>query len=257
MDLKTAGRCRIGTSGYVYTHWKDIFYPPRVPVRDWLQWYAQSFNTVELNNSFYRLPSADAFNAWRRRVPAEFIFAVKFSRYGSHLMRLKNPRETIRRFQTNAKHLKRHLGPVLVQLPPNWNVNCQRLEEFLARVPRGQQWSIEFRDSRWLCEEVYAVLRRHRAALCIHDKIPGHPRELTANWTYFRFHGSPQNDGKYSAAQLESYAREITAFIGSGLDVYAYFNNDWRGFAIANALALKNLLGIDSPQPLKLAQGSA
>jgi len=247
--MKSAGRCRIGTSGYVYRHWKEIFYPPGLPVRDWLDWYARQFDTVELNNSFYRLPSADAFEAWRRRVPADFLFAVKFSRYGSHLMRLKNPRDTIRRFDANASHLRRNLGPVLVQLPPNWNVNCGRLEEFLARVPRRQKWSVEFRDPRWLRPEVYHILRRHRVALCIHDKIADHPREITAPWTYLRFHGAQQEGGNYSPAQLQSYAREITGFVQSGLDVYAYFNNDWHGFAIANAQALRAVLGIDAAQP--------
>ncbi len=255
-DMNT-GHSYIATSGYVYAHWKKIFYPARLPARDWFVYYAQKFRTVELNNSFYRLPSAEAFEAWRRRAPANFLFAVKFSRYGSHLMRLKNPRDTIGRFDANAKHLKQHLGPVLVQLPPNWNLNVERLAQFLASVPKRQRWTIEFRDPRWLCEEVYRLLRRHHVALCIHDKIIDHPREITTDWTYLRFHGAPQDAGNYSAAQLQAYAREIRRWLDSGLDVYGYFNNDWHGYAIANALTLKNLLSKDAPASAATVRRSA
>ena len=237
-----AGRSYIGTSGYVYKHWQEIFYPAGMPGRDWFEYYAEKFSTVELNNSFYRLPSSEAFAAWRRRAPAGFSFAVKFSRYGSHLMRLKNPRDTIRRFVANARHLKGHLGPVLVQLPPNWNLNVARLEQFLACIPKSQRWTIEFRDPRWLCEEVYRLLRRRHVALCIHDKITDHPREITADWTYLRFHGAPQDGGNYRADQLAASAREINEWLDAGLDVYGYFNNDWHGYAIANALTLRDLL---------------
>jgi uncharacterized protein YecE (DUF72 family) len=252
-----AGRSYIGTSGYVYAHWKEIFYPADMPGRDWFEYYAQKFSTVELNNSFYRLPSAEAFVAWRRRAPTDFLFAVKFSRYGSHLMRLKNGRDTIQRFVANARHLKRHLGPVLVQLPPNWKVNVQRLEQFLACIPKRQRWTIEFRDRRWLCKEVYRLLRRHQVALCIHDKIIDHPREITTDWTYLRFHGAPQDGGNYSAARLQAYAREINGWLGSGLDVYGYFNNDGHGYAIANALTLKNLLSKDSTDATTTLRRSA
>ena len=240
-EMKSIGQCRIGTSGYVYSHWRGIFYPPGMPQRNWFARYSEVFDTVELNNSFYRLPSAEAFKTWRNRAPRQFLFAVKFSRYGSHLMRLKNGRDTIRRFNEHAAELKQHLGPVLVQLPPNWKANPERLDEFLSALPPRQRWTVEFRDPSWLIDEVYAILRRHKAALCIHDKIAEHPRELTADWTYLRFHGGA-HDGNYSESELKKSAREIERLLQSGLDVYAYFNNDWHGYAIDNALTLKRFL---------------
>jgi uncharacterized protein YecE (DUF72 family) len=212
-----------------------------MPQKNWFARYSEVFDTVELNNSFYRLPSAEAFKSWRNRAPAGFLFAVKFSRYGSHLMRLKNGRDTIRRFNENASELKQHLGPVLVQLPPNWKANPERLDEFLSALPPRQRWTMEFRDPSWLIDEVYTILRRHKAALCIHDKIAEHPRELTADWTYLRFHGAA-HDGNYNESELKKSAREIERFLKSGLDVYAYFNNDWHGYAIDNALTLKRFL---------------
>jgi uncharacterized protein YecE (DUF72 family) len=157
-------------------------------------------------------------------------------------MRLKNARDSIRRFLERAERLGERLGPILVQLPPNWNVNTARLREFLDAAPSHHRWAIEFRDARWLTDGVYDVLRSHKAALCIHDKISDHPRELTADWVYMRFHGGPQ-DGNYTDPELSAYAREIKDYLESGLDVYAYFNNDWHGYALQNAMLLKTMLG--------------
>jgi uncharacterized protein YecE (DUF72 family) len=239
--------CRIGTSGFHYGHWKRIFYPDKLPSKDWLAYYARQFDTVELNNTFYRLPPAEQFDQWKRQAPANFDFAVKFSRYGSHVMRLKNAEDIIRRFTERAQHLEERLGPILVQLPPNWNVNVQRLSDFLDAAPSNQRWAVEFRDARWLSEEVFAVLRSHKVALCIHDKIADHPREITADWIYMRFHGGP-NDGNYSQGELASYAREIDGYLRAGLAVYAYFNNDWHGYALKNAAGLKTLVGRPRPR---------
>lgn len=240
--MKARAQRRIGTSGYHYAHWKNIYYD-KLPSKDWLARYAQDFDTVELNNTFYRLPPAESFDIWRAQVPAGFCFALKFSRYGSHLMRLKNPGDSIRRFLERAERLGEYLGPILVQLPPNWNVNPNRLREFLDVAPPHRRWAFEFRDARWLTDGVYAVLRSHKAALCIHDKIVDHPREITADWIYMRFHGG-QHDGNYSDAELSAYAREIKDYLESGLDVYAYFNNDWHGYALQNAMTLTTLLGL-------------
>jgi len=234
-------RCRVGTSGFHYSHWKSIFYPGNLPSKSWLAYYARQFDTVELNNTFYRLPPSENFDQWKLQAPPKFDFALKFSRYGSHVMRLKNAEDVIRRFYERAQRLREHLGPILVQLPPNWNVNAQRLSEFLDAAPSHQRWAVEFRDSRWLNQEVYAVLRSHKTALCIHDKIADHPREITADWTYIRFHGGPQ-DGNYSDAELAAYSREINGYLRSGFAVYAYFNNDWQGYALQNAATLKSFL---------------
>jgi uncharacterized protein YecE (DUF72 family) len=234
-------QCRIGTSGFHYAHWRGIFYPDDLPQKRWLARYAREFNTVELNNTFYRLPLPESFEVWRLQAPQGFDFALKFSRYGSHLMRLKNAPDSISRFCERAERLKERLGPILVQLPPNWNVNAQRLKEFLAAAPRRHRWAIEFRDSRWLNDEVYGLLNHYNAALCIHDKIVDHPRQITADWLYMRFHGGSDN-GNYSETELSSYSREIRAYLRSGLDVYAYFNNDWHGYALKNAAMLKALI---------------
>jgi uncharacterized protein YecE (DUF72 family) len=235
---------RIGTSGFHYRHWKGIFYPDNLPSKGWLAYYARQFDTVELNNTFYRLPPAESFDQWKLQAPRKFDFAVKFSRYGSHVMRLKNAEDVIRRFYERAQRLREHLGPILVQLPPNWNVNARRLSEFLDAAPSSQRWAVEFRDSRWLNQEVFAVLRSHKAALCIHDKIVDHPREITADWTYIRFHGG-QYDGNYSDAELTAYSGEINGYLRSGFAVYVYFNNDWHGYALRNAATLRALLGRD------------
>src|SRR5919108_3790066 len=215
--MKSLAQCRIGTSGYHYAHWRNIYYADNLASKGWLARYAHDFDTVELNNTFYRLPPAESFDTWRGRAPEGFCFALKFSRYGSHLMRLKNARDSIRRFLERAERLGERLGPILVQLPPNWNVNTVRLREFLDAAPSHHRWAIEFRDARWLTDGVYDVLRSHKAALCIHDKISDHPRELTADWVYMRFHGGPQ-DGNYTDPELSAYAREIKDYLESGLD---------------------------------------
>jgi uncharacterized protein YecE (DUF72 family) len=232
------GRCHIGTSGWQYASWRGAFYPEDLPQRDWLACYAARFDTVEVNNSFYRLPSAEVFEAWRERAGPGFCFAVKFSRYGSHLKRLRDPEGPVERFLERARRLGPRLGPVLVQLPPRWPVDVERLARFLEVVPRPPRWCIEFRDPSWLCEPVYALLRRQGAALCIHDLIERHPREVTADFVYLRFHGDHYG-GSYSPQQLSAEARRIAAHLRRGLDVHAYFNNDADGHAVANALDLR------------------
>jgi uncharacterized protein YecE (DUF72 family) len=212
-----------------------------MPSKEWFGYYARHFDTVELNNTFYRLPPEGSFDLWRQGAPDGFCFAVKFSRYGTHMLKLKNPAEPIERLLSRAKRLKEHLGPMLVQLPPKWDINVPRLAEFLKAAPRRQRWAIEFRDVRWLTQETYAVLRAHKAALCIHDMIPDHPREITADWVYMRFHGG-RYDGNYSDDALSVYAGEIIGHLKSGLDVYAYFNNDLHGHALHNAATLKKLV---------------
>ena len=232
------GQFRVGTSGYQYDHWKAVFYPADLPKKQWFAHYAKHFDTVEINNTFYRLPSAEAFDAWRRQAPPGFCYVLKFSRYGSHLKRLKDGRATIQRFLRVARRLKNSLGPILVQLPPNWNVNTERLGDFLKAAPRSVRWAFEFRDPTWLCEEVFLLMRRYNAALCIHDMIGDHPRCLTADWTYLRFHGDRYR-GSYSCKALEAQAQWIKGQLGEGKDVYAYFNNDAEGYAVRNAVDLK------------------
>ena len=232
---------RIGTSGYVYASWRRRFYPVGVPARAWLSYYAAHFDTVELNGTFYRLPEARVFARWRTQVPAGFTFAVKFSRFGTHMKRLLGARETIGRFARRARHLGATLGPVLVQLPPRWAPDLPRLDRFLAATPRDMRWVVEVRDARWLCDELYALLRRHDTALCIHDMISDHPRIVTTDYTYVRFHGI-RYGGSYSAAGLAPWAAWIAGRLAEHVAVFAYFNNDVDGHAIENARTLQQLV---------------
>ena len=140
------GELRIGTSGYHYDHWKGVFYPEDLPKTEWFSYYARQFDTVEINNTFYRLPEATTFEAWRRQAPKGFCYALKFSRYGSHIVRLKKPRDTIGKFLKRADRLGEFLGPILVQLPPNWKADPERLAAFLKAAPNDYRWAVEFRD---------------------------------------------------------------------------------------------------------------
>ncbi len=160
------GHCRIGTSGFHYKHWKGVFYPENLSSKQWFAYYSSRFDTVELNNTFYRLPPESYFDAWRASAPKGFCFAVKFSRYGSHVMKLKNAEDTIRRFTERAERLADHLAPILVQLPPKWDVNVERLRDFLAAAPRRHRWTVEFRDPRWLINEVVRRPASLIAPLC-------------------------------------------------------------------------------------------
>lgn len=230
---------RIGTSGYQYDHWKGRFYPGDLGKKDWFEHYTQHFDTVEINNTFYHLPGASTFERWRDRAPCDFCYVLKFSRYGSHLKCLKNPQDTITRFMERASLLKSHLGPILVQLKPNWSMDAGRLRAFLQSAPKSQRWAVEFRDESWLCEEVFDILREFGAALCIHDMIENHPRVVTTDWVYLRFHGD-HYEGSYSHQFLTAVAERVKGHLDAGRDVYAYFNNDQHAYAAENALQLRS-----------------
>jgi uncharacterized protein YecE (DUF72 family) len=234
---------RIGTSGWVYTHWRRVFYPMDLPQRDWFSFYARSFDTVEINNSFYRLPSPGTFEAWRQQAPAGFLYAVKASRYLTHLKKLKEPEAPLARFFEHAGCLEETLGPVLYQLPPNWRANLPRFEHFLSVLPASTGHVIEFRDQSWLTEEVFHLMERYGVAHCIHDMHPLQvPCRVTAHTVYLRFHGDMEHRGDYSSAALATWAERIERWRRGGHDVFAYFNNDVFGYAIKNALALKGMV---------------
>jgi uncharacterized protein YecE (DUF72 family) len=237
----TRGTLRIGTSGYHYAHWQEVFYPRHLPKKHWFAYYACHFDTVEINNTFYHLPQAPRFDDWRAQAPPNFCYALKFSRYGSHLKRLNEPHTVIAHFLDRARRLRACLGPILVQLPPHWRPDPARLAAFLQAAPRHYRWAIEFRDPRWLCDEVYAILRSATAALCLHDRLADHPRCLTADWTYLRFHGG-SDGGNYPRQALLAHARQIDHYLAEGLDVFAYFNNDAHGYAVQNAADLRRYL---------------
>lgn len=236
-----SGAVRIGCSGFHYAHWRGVFYPPDLPEHEWFGWYARYFDSVEINNTFYRLPERSVFAQWRDQTPPGFCYTVKFSRFATHRKKLKDPAEPVARFLDRTQPLAGLLGAVLVQLPPNWRVNTERLEGFLAALPASYRWAVEFRDRSWLCDGVYALLEKYGAALCVHDMLERHPRRLTADWTYLRFHGTHYS-GSYSHQFLAPLARRLRDYAAAGVDAYVYFNNDAQGRAVCNALTLKRYL---------------
>ena len=227
-----------------------MFYPPRCPPRKWLDFYARHFDTVEINATFYRLPRREAVANWVAGSPADFLFAVKMSRYITHIKRLRDLDSGVRLFYDRIEPLVRSpkLGPVLWQLPGNFRRDDERLTAALAALPPGRH-CFEFRHESWFVPEVTAMLREHGAALVIgdHPQRPFQTHELTADWTFVRFHAGRRGQrGNYSRAELEEWAKRFEEWRGE-IDVYAYFNNDWEGFAIRNALWLKERLGAASP----------
>lgn len=238
---------RIGTSGYSYKHWRGRYYPEDLKPSDWLAYYLRDFDTVELNNTFYHLPTEEAFDRWRKSVPPGFVFAVKGSRFLTHMIKLKDPERGLVNFMPRAERLKRKLGPFLWQLPPKWNANVERLETFLALLPAKHRYAFELRTPSWLNEDVYAVLRKYNAAFCIYE-LAGYqsPLEITADWTYIRLHGPTRfkYQGSYSHQQLEEWAERIRTWSKKMKAIYVYFDNDDSAFAVENALTLKEILGV-------------
>jgi uncharacterized protein YecE (DUF72 family) len=236
------GTARIGTSGFSYDHWRGVFYPDGVAQRQWLEHYAKHFDTVELNSTFYSMPRSTTCRTWRARTPKGFCFAVKLNRWITHRKRLIDCGEPLGAYLEAVGELKGKLGPVLIQLPPGLAADTRRLDEFLDICPKRRRWAVEFRNAAWLCPDVYAVLRRHNAALCIHDLLQDHPMETTADWVYLRYHGAgTRYGGCYSRQRLSAEAERIRHWLQRGYDVFAYFNNDAHGYAVQNAAELKRL----------------
>jgi uncharacterized protein YecE (DUF72 family) len=252
-------RAYIGTSGWNYKHWsKGEFYPENLRSSEWLEFFARHFDTVEINNSFYRLPSEQAFRNWRRHVAPDFVFAVKASRFLTHIKRLKDPEEPLALFFSRAKYLRERLGPILFQLPPRFKVNMERLEIFLnALRPHARKRKlrsvIEFRDASWLIPPVFDLLRTHRVALCFADWKDTHVSDpVTADFVYVRRHSGRGAGGNYPEVDLDRDVRQIRDWLKAGLDVYVYFNNDLGGHAIRNAKYIQRALltaGSDRQRP--------
>jgi uncharacterized protein YecE (DUF72 family) len=235
----------IGTSGWVYKHWKnDVFYPDKLPADQQLGFYASRFRTVEVNYSFYRLPDRPVFEGWRNQTPREFLFAVKGSRYLTHMKKLREPEEPLERLMERAGGLGEKLGPILFQFPHTWPVHIDRLEPFvrLLKLNAGQRFAFEFRHKSWLTREVYELLESIDAALCL-PVAPGLPLDvrLTASWSYIRFHHGSRGVG-FGKKELSLWARRIRSFLKGGADVFAYFNNDAKGYAIRDARRLGGML---------------
>jgi uncharacterized protein YecE (DUF72 family) len=237
---------RIGCSGWNYADWRERLYPRGLPQSRWLEHYATLFDTVEVNATFYRLPRREAVARWVEQTPPGFTFAVKASRYLTHLRRLTDLGGGIERFYERIEPLVRSpkLGPVLWQLPANFHRDDERLTNALEALPRGRH-CFEFRHESWFAPDVYDLLRAHDVALVIGDdpRRPFQTHELTADWTYVRFHRSRRGrNGNYSQSELEEWRSRIAAW-RSRVEVFAYFNNDWEGYAVQNGLWLKKRLG--------------
>lgn len=230
----------IGTTGWNYQHWKEVFYPSDLPQSESLEFYAKKLNSVELNNSFYRLPDKGKFEKWRESVPKTFKFAVKASRYITHVKKLNDTLKPVTNLIENANGLGINLGPILFQLQTNWKSNPERLENFLRNLPQNHTYAIEFRHKTWLNEDTYKLLEKHRVAFVIHDyKNPKTPEIITANLIYLRFHGPNGNyEGKYEKDFIKNLAQKISNWHDHGHTIYCYFNNDQNGYAAANACEL-------------------
>ena len=233
----------IGTSGWHYDHWRERFYPADLPKPQWLEFYARHFPTLEINSSFYHLPTENAFARWRDASPADFVFAVKVSRFITHIKKLTDCEEALRTFISRAQVLGEKLGPLLYQLPPGLGRDAERLKAFIGLIPAGLRLVFEFRNDSWFDPEIYRILRDRNIALCIYDRgSQPSPCEITADFSYIRFHGSAARRGCYSDAELGSWAERIARLGTQTQTVYIYFNNDAQGFALRNARRLADLL---------------
>lgn len=249
--LRGPGAVRIGCSGWQYEHWRGEFYPEGLPQARWFAHYALHFDTVEINNSFYRLPEAGTFDTWREQAPRHFLYAVKASRFLTHMKKLKDPEDPLLRFFDNVKHLGPHLGPILYQLPPNWALNLERFETFLrALAPTWKRADtaapsprhvVEFREPSWYDDRVFTLLNRYNVALCLHD-MPGSAtgRLVVGPFIYVRFHfGESKYGGAYDDRRLDEWSAWLTKHATNGLDVFAYFNNDVKAHAPRDAVQLR------------------
>jgi uncharacterized protein YecE (DUF72 family) len=238
------GPIYVGTSGWHYAHWRGPFYPEKLPPSRMLEFYARSFRTVELNNTFYRLPVPTGLAAWRSTAPRGFCFAVKGSRFLTHMKKLKDAELGIARFFERIDCLRPKLGPIVFQLPPFWEINAERLDSFLSALPKRHRYAFEFRNPTWHAAPIYKILRKRNAAFCIFEIAgfaSGFP--ITADFTYIRLHG-PEGpyQGRYSGRALDRWAARLDCWRRDLRAAYIYFDNDQSAYAVENALALQRLL---------------
>lgn len=238
-----AARIYIGTSGWSYPHWRGTFYPTELKAKDEFKYYQAHFDTVELNNSFYRLPTYENFLRWKMTSTRNFIFSVKANRFITHMKKLKDPEEPLERMLGNFKGLGKKLGPILFQFPPSWKKNVERFESFLSKLPKSRRYVFEFREHSWYNNDIITLLRKHNCAFCIYE-LAGHvsPTIVTADFVYVRLHGpGDKYQGSYKRQALKKWAGLCKKWQVSGMDVYVYFDNDQFGYAAKNALRLKDL----------------
>jgi uncharacterized protein YecE (DUF72 family) len=217
-----------------------------VPERRWFEHYAGRFDTVEINNTFYRLPPAETVEHWAAQAPPGFTYAVKVGGFGTHRKKLKDAASWLPNHLDRVGRLGSHLGPNLLQLPPRWRRDVGRLDEALSVAPPSLRWAVELRDPSWLHDDVYEVLERHGAALALHDLLPDHPWMCTTDWTYVRFHGPHALErpyhGRYTGRRLWRVAERLLGWMAEGVEVHAYFNNDQEAAAVTDAAWLRDRL---------------
>ena len=244
MNNVIAQRIHVGTSGWSYAHWRGPFYPSDLPQGGWLAYYAERLATVEINNTFYQLPTQATLSGWREVVAEDFVFSVKASRFITHMKKLREPEATTAQFFERIGALAPRLGPILFQLPPRWRLDLERLRHFLAALPGEYRYAMELRDPSWWSPAVYDLLAEHEIAFCIHE-LGGvlSPREVTSDIVYVRLHGpdGPYR-GCYDSAALASWLEAFADWAAQGRVVYCYFDNDQRGYAALNALQMQERL---------------
>jgi uncharacterized protein YecE (DUF72 family) len=245
MQASTVSQIHVGCSGWVYRHWKGGFYPTDLPQKRWFGHYADAFDTVEINASFYRLPLATTFDGWRDKAPAGFRYAVKANRFITHLKKLAGIDEALAEFVGLARRLGPALGPILYQLPPSLHKDVERLEAFLTQLPPDLEHVVEFRHRSWYEEDVLALLDRHGAGFVAHDLVGlASPRWASGRTAYVRFHGTGgKYRGRYGEEQMRGWAEWLSAQRAAGRSAWAFFNNDIGGDAIEDARMLKGLVG--------------
>jgi uncharacterized protein YecE (DUF72 family) len=238
-------RIFIGTSGWHYKHWIGTFYPAGTSAKQQFDYYTKFFDTVEINNSFYKLPPRAVFEGWYQNSPRRFFFVIKANRFITHNLKLLRPQEPVARLFNSILALKEKLGPILFQLPPKWKVNVERLREFLKALPVVYRYVFEFRNDTWYNEEVYKLLQEYNCAFCIYE-LGGHtsPVKVTASFVYVRLHGPLENkyQGSYSNSALRKWAKLCLEWQSQNKSVYVYFDNDHNGYAAFNAITLKALV---------------
>ncbi len=247
------GKIHVGTSGYVYDDWRGVFYPRGLPASRWLARYAEAFGTLELNATFYRLPTPGSAERWRDATPPGFLFAAKGSRFLTHMKRLKDVELGLKRYYERVGPLGDKLAVVLWQLPPQMKPDIGRLDAFLAAQPKGHRHAVEFRNEAWYTREVCACLDRRAAAFCEHDLVDKRPPRLTGAFRYVRFHGTDETrkyHGRYGAERLRPWERSLSRWREGGADAFVYFNNDREGAALYDARELSGQLDLRVPLEL-------
>ena len=246
-----AQKIHIGTSGWHYGQWLGPFYPENLPEEKWLPYYSERLPTVEINSSFYQLPSLDTLKIWRDTVPTDFVFSIQASRYVTHSKKLTDPGHGVEAMLKRLEILGDRLGPLLFQLPPNWGYNGRRLRQFFEIWPETKRCAFEFRDASWINPETMAILSKNEAAFCIYDVGQYRtPCQVTADFVYLRMHGPGEAfQGKYEAQALGAWADTFSAWSDQGLEIFCYFDNDRFGQAARNAMELWEIIDAKSRFP--------